>query len=69
MPFLSFTGRPGKEQSFYRSTDRQFLWDNDHPTTGGLRDAFCKVFGHGLAVMRDQDSPGMCSQRLYLRIT
>jgi hypothetical protein len=39
-----------------RSTDRQFLWDNDHPTTGGMPNVY------------DQYSPGVCRQRQHLCI-
>ena len=61
VPFLGLAGRPNEEQILYRSTDRQFLWDNDHSTTGGMPDEFRKVFGHCLAVVRDRELLPACA--------
>ena len=69
VPFLGVTGGPNEEQLLYRSTNRQFLWDNNHTTTDGMPNEFCKVCGHGFAVVRDQYSPclGRPCQHLWIR--
>lgn len=42
--------------------------DDDAPTAGRLPDTCSKMCGHGLAVMRHQDSPCLRRQRQYLWI-
>ena len=56
-PFFRFACRPNEEQILHRSTDRQLLGNHDYPAAACVPDEFRKLFGHGLAIVRDQHSP------------
>jgi hypothetical protein len=68
-PFFCFTCCPNEEQILYRNTHRELLRNHDHPMTGGLTEEFRKVFGHRLAIVRDQHSSCLRRQRQHLLIS